>query len=142
MAVLAATHRLRPRGVVPSRLSTLYWRSNPVPIPRLTMALDMTARANTPGARKSTPAVTPSGKGKTSTREKNTSNNNGITMLTRSCSPLRRLSISSARTWATKGLTGVRLGALCLCLCFDGSKVRPARLDRRTQRRWRRRWCG
>ncbi len=41
-------------GWRPRRLSTPYWRSNPVAMPRLTIAVDITARARMPGARKST----------------------------------------------------------------------------------------
>ena len=58
-ATLAASRAGRPRGVVPSRLSTPYWRSKPVAMPRLTMAVDMTARARIPGARKSTVLIPP-----------------------------------------------------------------------------------
>ena len=50
-----------PSGVTPSRLSTPYWRSKPVAMPRLTIAVDMTARARMPGARKSTGSSTWSG---------------------------------------------------------------------------------
>ncbi len=64
------------------------------------MALDITARASTPGVRKSTLSDTPAGRGSTSTSEKNTSSSSGMTMLTSSCSPLRRLSVSSVRVWA------------------------------------------
>ncbi len=104
MRILAPTQRPRPSGVLPSRLRTPYWRSNPVLIPRLTIALDMTARASTPGARKSTGSLTPSGRGSTSTVEKNTNSSTGMAMATRSCSPLRRLSRSSARAWVTRAL--------------------------------------
>ena len=104
MAILAPTRRGRPSGVAPSRLSTPYWRSKPVPIPRLTMALDITARARMPGVRKSTGSATPAGMGSTSTSEKNTSRSSGMPMLTRSCSPCRRLSRSSVRSWAANGL--------------------------------------
>ena len=88
----------RPSGVEPSRFNTLYWRSNPVPIPRLTMEVDITASARIPGARKSTEEPFPPGLGSTSTSEKNTSSISGIPMLTSSCSPWRALSMSSART--------------------------------------------
>ncbi len=50
-AVLAARRAGRPSGVERSRLSTPYWRSKPVAMPRLTIAVDMTARARMPGAR-------------------------------------------------------------------------------------------
>ena len=82
MAILAPSSRGRPSGVVPSRLSTPYWRSKPVPMPRLTMAVDMMARARMPGARKSTGSSIPAGLGSTSTREKKTSSSSGMPMLT------------------------------------------------------------
>ncbi len=72
--ILAAMSRGRPSGVEPRRLSTPYWRSNPVPMPRLTMAVDITARARMPGVRNCTEWSTPSGLGSTSTSEKKTSN--------------------------------------------------------------------
>jgi hypothetical protein len=72
---------------VPKRFSTPYCRSKPVPMPRLTMALDITASASTPGVRKSTGSSKPAGTGNTSPSEKNTSTNSGMPMLTSSCSP-------------------------------------------------------
>ena len=75
--ILAASRAGRPSGVAASRLNTPYWRSNPVAIPRLTMAVDITARARIPGARKVTASVTPAGFGSTSTREKKTSSPTG-----------------------------------------------------------------
>jgi hypothetical protein len=97
IAILAETHRVRPRGVAPRRFNTLYCRSKPVPMPRLTIALDMTARARIPGVRKFTALSTSSGRGRTFTVEKNTSSSSGMAILTRSCSPLRRLRTSSVR---------------------------------------------
>ena len=52
--VLAAISPLRRSGVEPSRLSTPYLRSNPVPIAWLVNAVDITASAMIPGTRKST----------------------------------------------------------------------------------------
>ncbi len=100
-AVFAATSRGRPRGVAPRRLSTPYDRSNPVAMPRLTMAVDITARARMPGARKS--IGSPSPVGSTSTRLKKTSSSTGMPSTSRSDSPRRSVSVISTRVCAASG---------------------------------------
>ena len=100
-AVLAASRRGRPSGVVPSRLSTPYWRSNPVAMPRLTMAVDITARARMPGARKSTGCASVGEA--TSTSEKNTSSTTGMPRVSSSDSPRRSVSSSTSALSAWRG---------------------------------------
>ena len=75
--VLAPSSSGRVSGVEPSRLSTPVWRSNPVAMARLTIAVDMTARASTPGNRKSTGARR-CRSGSTSTFEKNARSSTGM----------------------------------------------------------------
>ena len=53
VSVFAPIRPLRCSGVEPSRLSTPYRRSKPVPIARLVKAVDMIASARMPGATKS-----------------------------------------------------------------------------------------
>ena len=96
--VLAARSAGRPRGVAPSRLSTPYWRSKPVAMPRPTMAVDITARARMPGARKSTGSFTPTGR--MSTDEKNTRSRTGMIRVSSTDSPRRSVSTSSTRVCA------------------------------------------
>src|SRR5207253_7069581 len=67
-AILAETRAGRPSGVAPRRFSTRYSRSKPVAMARLTIAVDITARARTPGARKVTERGVPVGR--TSASEK------------------------------------------------------------------------
>ena len=96
-APLASRRAGRPSGVVPRRLSTPYCRSNPVAIPRLTIPVDMTARARTPGARKAmvlTPPV--NDRSGYPMRSKNPSSTIGIPSVSRSDSPRRRVIVTSA----------------------------------------------
>jgi hypothetical protein len=96
--VLAARRAGRPSGVDPSRFSTPYWRSKPVAMPRPTIAVDITARARIPGARKSTASSVPVGS--TSTTLKKRSSSTGMPMVSSSDSPRRAVSVSSTRVWA------------------------------------------
>ena len=95
---LAARRRGRPSGVAPSSLSTPYFRSKPVAMPRPTMAVDITARARMPGATACTRL--PSPRSTTFTVEKKINSSTGIPRVSSSCSPLRSNSRVSARTWA------------------------------------------
>ena len=60
------------------------------------MAADITAKASTPGARKSMGSLVPVGK--MSTKLKNTSSITGIPRVSNSCSLLRIVACSSARS--------------------------------------------
>ena len=62
------------------------------------MAVDITARARMPGARKSTGSSVPVGR--TSTTLKNRSRRTGIPMVSSTDSPRRAVSVSSTRVWA------------------------------------------
>jgi len=80
--IFAATSRRRPSGDAPSRFSTLYDRSKPVEIPRLTIAEETTASVSTEAV--SWPMVVEPGS--TSTLPKKTSTNRGMIMTSSSCS--------------------------------------------------------
>ncbi len=66
------------------------------------MAVDMTARARMPGTRKSTGWLVPVGS--TCTAEKNRRNTTGMPSVRRRVSPLVNSMVSSARSWAVRGL--------------------------------------
>ena len=92
-SVFAASSPGRDSGVVPSRRSTPYRRSKPVPIAWPVNAVDITARASTPGTRKSTRGF---GSVERSARLANRSSSTvGMTTVRSSCSPLRSISRSS-----------------------------------------------
>ncbi len=78
----------RDSGVAPSRLSTPYRRSKPVAIAWLVNAVDMTARAITPGVRKSI-LVYPPPKSISGSRLNAASSSSGMIRVSVSCSPLR-----------------------------------------------------
>src|SRR5215216_2842041 len=65
-----------------------------------TSAVDSTASASTPGARKSTGSSTPAGEGSTSTTEKKASRATGMARVSSSDSPRRSVRRSSAPVWA------------------------------------------
>ena len=71
------------------------------------MALLMTARASTPGVRKSMGSRT-SPVGNTSTVLKNTNNRTGMMRVSSNCSPLRNTTVNSARNCERNG-PGTRL---------------------------------
>ena len=100
-SVFAVSSLGRPSGVIPSRLSTPYWRSNAVPIESCTIPVDITASATMPGNRKSI-GWRKSPFGSTSTDEKNPSSNIGMPRMRSSDSPRRKVSTSSARVWASE----------------------------------------
>jgi len=75
-------------------------------MPRLTIAVLITARAMTPGTRNSTGSSSPVGR--MSTSPKNTSNSIGMTIISSNCSPLRRVVTSSLRNWMPSSLTRCR----------------------------------
>ena len=68
------------------------------------MAVDITASARMPGARKVTASFTPAGLGSTSTREKNTSKPTGMPSVSRIDSPRRSVMVTSALVWAFHAL--------------------------------------
>ena len=102
LIIFASISLERPSGVAPKRFSTWYERSKPVAIPRLTMALDITARARMPG-NKNCAGLSVS-VGRTSTRPKKTKSKTGIPSVRSNCSPLRDTSCNSARSWARRAL--------------------------------------
>ena len=87
VAVLAAIRPVRDSGVAPSRFSTPYRRSKPVAMAWLVNAVDITASAMMPGARKSTRLPPP--RLTSGSRLNMASSPSGITRVTTSCSPLR-----------------------------------------------------
>ena len=93
LRVLAASSPPRDNGVEPSRFKTPYRRSKPVAMPRLTIALAMTASDSTPGTRKSigSPVIELSG----FTLPKNTKMPIGMASVTRRLSPRRSVMASS-----------------------------------------------
>ena len=85
--IFAASSWRRVSGVEPSSLSTPVERSKPVAMARLTIAVDITARARMPGTRKSTGSSSRSGVGSTSTVEKNQSSSTGMAKVSSTDSP-------------------------------------------------------
>ena len=120
VAVLAEIRPPRDRGVAPSRLSTPYRRSKPVAIAWLVNAVDMTARAMMPGARKSTRLPLP--RFTRGSRLNMASSPSGMTIVTVSCSPFR----SSERVSI----------AVCAAI-IRGSGAAPGRRERGFRRRGR-----
>ena len=76
-----------------------------VAMPRLTMAVDMTARARMPGARKSMGSFVVVGR--TCTSEKKTRSRTGMPSVRSTASPRRSVIVTSARVWAAYALTSV-----------------------------------
>ena len=73
-------------------------------MPRAVIDVDMTASASIPGTRKSTGCRVPVGS--TCTPEKNNRNTTGMPRVRKTVSPLVAIMVTSARSWATRGLTG------------------------------------
>ena len=79
---LAQMRRPRPSGVTPRRLSTWYERSNPVAIPVLTIAVEISDKVSTAATKRVSVMLS----GSTATLPKKTSTPMGITMMSSSCS--------------------------------------------------------
>ena len=96
--VLAAIRPQRGSGEAASRFRTPYRRSKPVAIACPVNAVDITASARMPGARKST--ASPSPVSTMSTALNSTSSRVGMITVRSSCSPLRSSIFVSSTAWA------------------------------------------
>ena len=104
--ILAASSRGRPSGVAPGASARRSPRSKPVPIARAVIEVDMTARARMPGTRKSTGCLVPVGS--TWTPQKKSRKTTGMPRVRKRVSPLVKIMVTSARSWAASGVTGAR----------------------------------